>query len=247
MGVCELPLSSANPLSAWTTPVTSAPIQRSKSLHEQVYEAVRTRILSGQLRPGERLVETQLAQELQVSRTPLREALRKLQQEGLLAAEVGGGLRVATLSIQDAIELYDCRLALEGFAIAAACQQATPDQLEAMETWVLAAEADTTGDPVRLLDVDYGFHHAIAAASGNGRLVILLDQLFDAMALLRIQTLQHNPKVLNIRLEHRAIWTAIAQRDPAAATAAIQAHLLASKTRVVKEIESFQQRPHSVK
>jgi DNA-binding GntR family transcriptional regulator len=153
MGVCELPLSSANPLSAWTTPVTSAPIQRSKSLHEQVYEAVRTRILSGQVRPGERLVETQLAQELQVSRTPLREALRKLQQEGLLAAEVGGGLRVATLSIQDAIELYDCRLALEGFAIAAACQQATPDQLEAMETWVLAAEADTTGDPVRLLDV----------------------------------------------------------------------------------------------
>jgi DNA-binding FadR family transcriptional regulator len=77
--------------------------------------------------------------------------------------------------------------------------------------------------------------------------VILLDQLFDAMALLRIQTLQHNPKVLNIRLEHRAIWTAIAQRDPAAATAAIQAHLLASKARVVKEIESFQQRPHSVK
>ena len=127
--------------------MTTAPIQRSKSLHEQVYQAVRVSILSGQLRPGERLVETQLAQQLQVSRTPLREALRKLQQEGLLTAEGGGGLRVATLSVQDAVELYDCRLALEGFAIAAACQQATTDQLTAMETWVTAAEQDTTGDP----------------------------------------------------------------------------------------------------
>lgn len=220
--------------------MTTAPIQRSKSLHEQVYQAVRVSILSGQLRPGERLVETQLAQQLQVSRTPLREALRKLQQEGLLTAELGGGLRVATLSVQDAVDLYDCRLALEGFAIAAACQQATTDQLTAMETWVTAAEQDTTGDPVRLLDLDYRFHHAIAEASGNGRLVILLDQLFDAMALLRIQTLQHNPKVLDIRLEHRTIWEAIAHRQSSVATQAIHIHLMASKERVIKEIQSFQ-------
>jgi DNA-binding GntR family transcriptional regulator len=224
--------------------VTTAPIQRSKSLHEQVYQAVRVSILSGQFRPGERLVETQLAQQFQVSRTPLREALRKLQQEGLLTAEGGGGLRVATLSTADAVELYDCRIALEGFAIAAACQQGTPDQLEAMETWVIAAEQDTTGDPVRLLDLDYRFHHAIAEASGNGRLVILLDQLFDAMALLRIQTLQHNPKVLDIRLEHRAIWAAIAQRQQQVATETIHAHLMASKERVIQEIESFQQQGH---
>ncbi len=226
--------------------VASAPIQRSKSLHEQVYQAVRASILAGELRPGDRLVETQLAQRLTVSRTPLREALRKLQQEGLLTAEGGGGLRVATLSTADAIELYDCRIALEGFAIAATCERATTTQLAEMETWVLAAEEDRTGDPLKLLDLDYRFHHAIAEGSGNRRLVLLLDQLFDAMALLRMQTLKHNPKVLDIRLEHRTIWEAIVQRDGAIATQAIQAHLRASKIRVVKEIQSFQHQGNSL-
>ncbi|WP_017298800.1 GntR family transcriptional regulator [Nodosilinea nodulosa] len=219
-------------------------INRSKSLYEQVYHALRSAILTGALSPGDRLVETQLAEWLQVSRTPLREALRQLQQDGLVTADVSGGLRVTTITAADAEELYDCRLALEALAVAGACAYATDAQLEAIEACVAKAEGATANSHgslshESLLDVDYQFHHLIAESSGNRRLVSLLDTLFDAMALLRIQTLQQNPNVLDIRLEHRQIYEAILDRDRDGAVAAITQHLRASKTRVIKEIEGL--------
>lgn len=217
-------------------------IRRSKSLHEQVYQALRAAILAGDLRSGERLVETQLADWLQVSRTPLREALRQLQQDGLVTADVSGGLRVTTLTPSEAIELYDCRLALEGLAAAGACVNATVEQLRQIESYVLEAEAagQETAQPTtcqQLLELDYHFHRLIAESSGNRRLVLLLDNLFNAMALLRIQTLQRNPKVLDIQREHRQVYEAILTGDPEAARHAIGRHLLSSKARVVLEIE----------
>jgi DNA-binding GntR family transcriptional regulator len=217
-------------------------INRGKSLYEQVHQALRTAILTGELSPGDRLVETQLAEWLQVSRTPLREALRQLQQDGLVTADVSGGLRVTTITAADAEELYDCRLALEALAAAGACRYATPEQLQRIEACVAKAEGATANshgslDNEHLLDVDYQFHHLIAESSGNRRLVSLLDTLFDAMALLRIQTLQQNPNVLDIRLEHRQIYEAIVTGDAEVAVAAITQHLKASKIRVVKEIE----------
>ncbi|MEO0488456.1 MAG: GntR family transcriptional regulator [Cyanobacteria bacterium J06659_2] len=221
------------------------PIRRNKSLSEQVYTALRTGILTGEFVPGSRLIETQLTEWLNVSRTPLREALRQLQKEGLVTADTNGGLRVTTISAADAAELYDCRLALEQLSVAGACEHASGDQLKALEQYVIQAEARDPQDSqlqmlLQRLDLDYQFHHLIAESSGNKRLVSLLDQLFDAMALLRIQTLQHNPGVLEIRLEHRQIYEAIAKRDAAVATEAVRVHLLASKGRVVQEIRSFQ-------
>lgn len=248
---------------------SSPTIHRGKSLYEQVYQALRSAILTGQLAPGDRLVETQLAEWLQVSRTPLREALRQLQQEGLATADVSGGLRVTTITAADAAELYDCRLALECLAVAGACHSATAEQIQRIEACVLHADslearlspapekppskaqpnkktplpqATQEGDqpsPQQLLDVDYQFHHLIAESSGNRRLISLLDGLFDAMALLRIQTLKQNPDVLDIRLEHRQIYQAIAARDTEVAVAAIRSHLSASKARVIQEIEAY--------
>lgn len=232
--------SAANPV----TLSSPSPVRRGKSLYEQVYQALRASILSGELKPGERLVETQIADWLQVSRTPLREALRQLQQDGLVTAESGGGLRVTQISTTDAIDLYECRLALEQVAVAGACHHMTPAQRQQLEACVQEAESLQQTDPApthrQLLDLDYRFHRLIAEFSGNKRLVSLLDQIFDAMALLRIQTLQHNPNVLDIRLEHRQILDAIATQDAATATAAIRTHLIASQERVVREIEAFE-------
>nr|WP_199305912.1 GntR family transcriptional regulator [Pseudanabaena sp. FACHB-2040] len=220
-------------------------IRRSKSLYEQVYKALRTSILSGELSPGGRLVETQLADWLQVSRTPLREALRQLQQDGLVKADTNGGLRVTTISAEDAAELYDCRLALEQVAVVGACQHATLSQIKQLESFVTQAEdigqkRSVELDFLQLLDLDYQFHHLIAESSSNRRLVSLLDQLFDAMALLRIQTLRLNPGVLDIRLEHRQIFEAIASRNSTGVITAIKSHLVASKERVTREIEASQ-------
>lgn len=224
---------------------SSPTIRRGKSLHEQVYQALRTAVLTGELAPGDRLVETQLADWLQVSRTPLREALRQLQQEGLVTADTSGGLRVTTISAIDARELYDCRLALEELAIAGACVHATAAQLKQIEAFVTEAEALNTNagslpSHQKLLDLDYQFHRLIAESSRNKRLISLLDTLFNAMALLRIQTLKQNPNVLEIRLEHRQIYQALLTRDPVIAAETMRSHLTASKARVVQEIEACQ-------
>ena len=97
------------------------PIPRVQSLHEQTYVALRTAILSGELASGERLVESQLAVTLKVSRTPIREAIRQLQRDNLVIADDNGGLCVTQLSATDAGHLYDCRMGLEELAVAQAC------------------------------------------------------------------------------------------------------------------------------
>ncbi|MGL6343864.1 MAG: GntR family transcriptional regulator [Waterburya sp.] len=220
-------------------------IQRSQSLRQQVYQALRQIILNGDLASGERIVETKLAEQLQVSRTPVREAIGQLQREKLIVSNPTGGFKVATLSIQDAIQLYDCRIALEKLSATGACQLATDKQLEQLEKYVLAAESTQSesnkSDSFKRLEIDYQFHHLIAKSSGNQWLLTLLEQVFDKMALLRVQTTKHNPQVLEIRLEHRQIYDAIASRNTDVAQKTIQDHLTASKNRVVRELEIINQ------
>lgn len=221
-------------------------VQRSKSLHEQTYQALRDSILSGELAPGDRLIETQIAEQLQVSRTPIREAIRQLQREELVIADDLGWLRVATVSATEAMHLYDCRIALETLAIASACESASNFHLKKLKELVTQAEKllkrkASNPDSIQLLELDYQFHRTIAQSSGNTCLVSLLDQVFGKMALLRSQTTHHNPRVLEIRTEHQRIYEAIVQHDIEAATQAIRGHLSASKARVVQELENLQQ------
>ncbi|KAM3098653.1 GntR family transcriptional regulator [Phormidesmis sp. 146-35] len=221
-------------------------LQRSLSLQEQTYQALRSAILAGELVPGARLVETQLAKQLEVSRTPIREALRQLQQADLAMPDANGTLRVATFSQSDATQLYDCRIALEQLSVVGACQNATQQHFEELDVLVMQAEKMVESkrshfNNYQLLDLDYQFHRLLAKSSGNLWLMSLLDQVFDKMALLRIQTMQNNPQVLEIRIEHRHIFEAIVQRNAEAAIGAIGQHLAASQTRVIREVRSLQE------
>ncbi len=87
--------------------------------------------------------------------------------------------------------------------------------------------------------MDYEFHRLLAESSANHWLVQILEQVFDKMALLRLRTMEHNPGVLEIRSEHRRIYQAVADRDPVAATQAIQYHLISSKERVIQAIKQI--------
>ncbi len=225
-------------------------LQRSKSLHEQTYQALRDSILSGELAPGDRLIETQIAEQLQVSRTPIREAIRQLQREELVTADDMGWLRVATVSPKEAMHLYDCRIALETLAVTGACENANDSQLKTLKELVTQAEKllkrqASNPNSIQLLELDYQFHRTIAQSSGNTCLMSLLDQVFGKMALLRVQTTRYNPRVLEIRTEHQLLYEALVQRDIEAATEAIRSHLTASKARVVQELENLQQQRKS--
>jgi DNA-binding GntR family transcriptional regulator len=220
------------------------PIQRSQSLREQTYQVLRSAILSGEFLAGSRLVETQIAEKLQVSRTPIREALQQLQQEQLVVADENGNLRVVSFSTADAKHLYRCRLVLEQESVLEACKNATTEQLAKIDLAVQQAEKAIAQQPnqltsYQLLHIDYQFHRAIAECSGNPWLALLLDQLFDKMALLRMQTVQQNLKVLEIRSEHRQIYDAIVQRDHKKALEALTNHLMSSQARVILEIEQL--------
>jgi DNA-binding GntR family transcriptional regulator len=226
----------------------SNPLPRPASLHEQTYQTLRTSILSGELAPGDRLVETQLATQLEVSRTPIREALRQLQREGLVAVDTSGGLRVISVSVSDAVHLYDCRIALEQAAVREACLNASDRTLDELQQSIAQSERAvqreaSTLNTFEMLNLDYQFHRKIAESTGNPWLTDLLDQVFDKMMLLRVQTTRHNPRVLDICREHRQICETIATRDAAAAIVAIEAHLNASKVRVVKALETLQPTP----
>lgn len=220
-------------------------IQRSQSLRQQVYEALKRIILKGDLASGERIVETKLAKQLEVSRTPIREAISQLKKEKLIVSKPNGGFVVATLSVNDAAQLYDCRIALEQLSVEGACRTIADKQLKQLEKYVLLAEKlvksqSSRPDIFKLLEVDYQFHHLIAESSENQWLLTLLEQVFDKMALLRVQTTKHNPQVLEIRLEHREVYEAIALRDPDLAKATVKLHLMSSKARVVKELKAIQ-------
>ncbi|NJK72584.1 MAG: GntR family transcriptional regulator [Synechococcaceae cyanobacterium SM2_3_60] len=218
------------------------PVPRKGSLYEQTYQALREVVLSGELVPGSRLIETELAKQLQVSRTPIREALRQLQREELLVVGASGGLQVPLFTEQDAAYLYDCRLALEQMAVRGACEHATDSDLAELKMLVSNAEqAVGAAQPQHLLDLDYRFHHTIAASTRNSWLVSLLDHVFDKMVLIRRQTTQANPGVLEIRVEHRDIYDAIAKREPEIALMALGEHISASKRRVIQQLRELQQ------
>ncbi|MBW4665171.1 MAG: GntR family transcriptional regulator [Chroococcus sp. CMT-3BRIN-NPC107] len=226
-------------------PLSPRSLKRNQSLQEQAYQALKTAILSGELAPGQRLVEVQLAKQLQVSRTPIREAMQLLQHENLIANDTNDTLRVATISVTDAAQLYDCRIALEQLSVMETCQNATKSQLKELEQMVEQAEklVDKPSQltSFRLLDLDYRFHRLLAKCSGNPWLVSLLDRVFDKMQLLRIQTTKNNPQVLEIRTEHRQIYEPLRDRNSCAAVKAVTEHLIASKERVIREVQQLQQ------
>lgn len=222
---------------------SSLGLARSSSLYQQAYQALRQKILAGEFSPGERLVETHLAEQLQVSRTPVRESLRQLQRENLLTTDQRGGLIIPQLYAEDARQLYDCRLALELLSVRLACQQGTVENLEKIGSWVIRAETllamEESSEVTRgvLLDIDYQFHRAIAQSTGNRHLLELLAGVFDQMTLLRVQTTEKQPDVLEIRSEHRKIYETLLSRDVEAAQTSIGEHLEASKERVAELLQ----------
>jgi DNA-binding GntR family transcriptional regulator len=191
---------------------------------EAVYRALRHGIVHGQLAPGERLRSDALANELRVSRTPVREALRKLEAEGLVEHS-GSRLVVRTLSEQDLTELFYVREALEGMAARLAAENATPSEVaeirELLDDMETVRERGTL-ETLRRLTGE--FHQLVSRASHNNRLVQALTTLLDNVRKIQTSTLFGEGRAAQALQEHRELLAAIAAGDGDRAEMLARAH-----------------------
>lgn len=197
-----------------------------KPLRELVFEALREAIITGALKPGERLMEVQLADELGVSRTPVREAIRKLEHEGFVVMIPRKGAYVADISLKDVVEIFDVRTALEALAAQLAAERASDEDLERTERILVEyGECVESGDIARLIEVDTRFHEAIYQMAGNSRLKQMLSLLGEQVMRYRTMTLSHKPRMRKALEEHRRIVEAIAARDAQRAARLAREHI----------------------
>ncbi|AUX78621.1 GntR family transcriptional regulator [Sinorhizobium fredii] len=204
------------------------------SLRETTYARLKDLILTGQLRPSERLSENALAKRLGVSRTPLREALMKLEEEGLVVGQRNLGYTVSDLDITAFCNLLVVREALDVCAARLACVTATEEDLDRLRGVIAQmvelkeSANDTPSDAARNLDLGLYIHRVILEAARNDALTRLSEQVYQQLRLaLWLEVLWVDLEHTDLD-EHRAIADAICARDPEAAEAAARAHVQSS-------------------
>lgn len=184
-------------------------------LREVVCETLRTAIISGVLKPGERLMEIQLAEELGVSRTPVREAIRKLELEGFVIMVPRRGTYVADLSIKDINEVYEVRTALDVLAAGLAAERITEEELEQMERLLVQISSYIdSGEMEKIVEADGIFHDILYRASRNERLVGIINNLREQLTRFRSMSMAYPGRLKNMLEEHSRLVEAIAQRNP---------------------------------
>ena len=195
-------------------------------LRDVVFNTLRQAILRGEIKPGERLMEIQLANKLGVSRTPIREAIRKLELEGLVLMIPRRGAEVAEITEKSLRDVLEVRGALEELAVKLACQKITDEQIQELRMAEKEFEmALSSGDVTVYAEADVKFHDVIYRATDNQRLIQLLFNLREQMYRFRVEYLKREEAHGNLLIEHRRIIETIANRDMDAAVDAVCQHI----------------------
>ena len=204
---------------------------------KDAYSLILTAIESGTYRPGNRLVESELAERFGVSRTPVREALQRLETQAMLVRD-GRSLIVASLDHNQLAELYTVRAELEALAGRLAARHATPEEVRVLAQ-MLDEDQKSVKKPEALARANKRFHHQIHLASHNRYLVQQLDLVHRSMALMARTSLAAEGRSETALAEHRRIVEAIAAGDGAAADAALRKHIsMAWETRLRLEAQA---------
>lgn len=194
-----------------------------KTSQGDAYQMILEAIDSGVYRPGDRLVESELADRFGVSRTPIREALQRLETQSLLSRD-GRSLIVASLDHNDMAELYMVRSELEALAARLAARHATAEEVRVMRR-MLEEDQARIGDPAALARSNRQFHRQVHLASHNRFLVQQLDLVYRSMALMATTSLAIEGRGETALEEHAAIVNAISDRDEEKASEAFRAHI----------------------
>jgi DNA-binding GntR family transcriptional regulator len=203
---------------------TTNDMLESRSRAEYAYDQLRSRLRSGELRAGQRLREAELAKALDVSRTPVREALRRIAADGLIQVVAGRGLIVSEFDQQQVRELYALRGLLEGGAAMLAATYASAADLALMRN-LLDRSASYTGSPLDTMRLNAQFHRAVHESARNRYLEQALAQMSDSLGLLVGTTFSEPGRATAALAEHYAILEALERRDGAMAERLAREHI----------------------
>lgn len=212
-------------------------------LREVVFLTLRKAILKGELQPGERLMEIQLANKLGVSRTPIREAIRMLEHEGLVVMKPRRGAQVAKITVQELDDVLEVRKSLEMLAIHKACERMTEEDMQAMRRAAEKFERlvnQKRNDVTALAEADVEFHDTIYSGTRNRRLIQILGNLREQMYRFRIEYLKDHEIRKTLVEEHREIMCAVEQRDIDNAVRLIGDHIDRQQNVIKTSIESME-------
>ncbi len=196
-------------------------------LRDVVFHTLRQAILKGELKPGERLMEIQLARKLGVSRTPIREAIRKLELEGLVLMIPRKGAEVAEITEKNLRDVLEVREALEKLAVQLACDQITKAGVRKLREAAEAfEEALTGGNVTEIAEADEHFHDLISLATGNQKLIQILNNLREQMYRYRIEYLKDEAVFPQLLQEHESLIRAIEERRKEQAVEIVCRHIV---------------------
>ena len=211
-------------------------LQNHLPLRELVYEELKKEILTGRIAPGTRMMEVELADEMGVSRTPIREAIRKLEKEGLVTIEPRKGAYASMISTEDMVEILEVRQDLEGLAAYFAANRMQPAQLEELKTVSEHYnEAVTSGSMEDMIKYDTRFHRIIVDSCHNKILVQMIEQLQELVLRFRYIYYDNFKRAENMPEEHAAILGAIEKNSPDEAREAADVHIDRLKKLVIEE------------
>lgn len=204
-------------------------VERHRTTVDLVQSRLREAIISGRFAPGQHLREAELVQELGVSRTPIREALRRLEHEKLVVNLPYRGVVVKELTVEEARSIYQVRATLEGLVARLACENRTPEMLSLLEESLRESEAALErAEPATLIQWTERFHETLYNASGNAYLTQLLREMRSHIALARLHIWSEAGVTRRVIDDHRRIYQVISVGEPNAAEAAAILHITLS-------------------
>lgn len=215
-------------------PVTSTP---SPTIGNQITDILRDAIVRGDIEPGSKLSEPKLAAEYQVSRGPLREAIRRLETMKLVTHIPRGGVRVITLDLPKVVEIYHVREALEGKAAALAARNISQEGIDKLKQLLAMAEEHmlTSGGTYIQADADIDFHYQVIQASGNQTLIqTLCEELYYLLRMYRYRASLQPHRAKKAFEEHQHLVSALEDRDEQLAEIVMRKHIIRARENIEK-------------
>lgn len=211
-------------------------------LRDVVFNTLRKAILTGELKPGERLMEIHLANKLGVSRTPIREAIRKLELEGLVIMIPRRGAEVAQITEKSLKDVLEVRRALDALCVELACDRISAEEIEQLKKACDEFEHATKNcDVTTIAAADVALHDIIVQATRNQRLIQLINNLSEQMYRYRFEYIKDESRHDNLVEEHRMIYESVLHRDKQKAAEASKLHIDNQEKSIISQIRLEQE------